>query len=635
MTPARISVAFVLLLSAVTAGAAEAPRPRTILMLLSGDGANPTGTMFVQGFREALPALSDRSKPPFVVYVEFLDLNRFGDVPGYREQARAWFLNKYAQRRVDVIVTMYDAATSFALDVRDSLWPDVPIVAAGVSPGRFDGDDRPRRLTGWLMPNATAGFARIIKRTFPATRKLVLVSGSSYADRAWLKMASGWFAVTAPHLEPIILAELPVSELLTRLKGLPQDSVVLFLSYLVDGDGRPIELNSLAKLISQTANRPIFAPADTAIGNGVLGAYCIPTNQMGSSTCAIAQRVLDGADVDALPFLPSPRFVPIFDERQMKRWEVRRSQLPQDAIILYGEPNLWADHPALISTTAATLVILFGLVVVLTIERRRRILAQLESHQRFVEMSAMNRRAALGELSASIAHEINQPLGAIMNNAEAARLMLERPDPPMDDIRAAVVAIRDDDRRASEIVRRIRALVARGEFEVTMVDLRELIVNTLAIVEGDVRLNGVHVVQHFRRISPVAVDRTHLQQVLMNIVINALDAMKDATDRVLVVRVYESANATGISVSDTGAGFSPDALRRAFEPFFTTKNGARGMGMGLAISRRIIEAHQGTITVSNNARGPGATVTILLPRIAEARAESASSAREPEMAPST
>ena len=279
------------------------------------------------------------------------------------------------------------------------------------------------------------------------------------------------------------------------------------------------------------------------------------------------------------------------------------------------EPSLWRDHYGLVLAASMSLVALSGLVIGLVAERRRRLVAEAQGHASLNEVSFMNRRAALGELTASIAHEINQPLGAILNNAEAADILLGMDPPPFDEVRDAVRAIRDDDLRAGEIVRRLRALLSRGGTEHAAVDVRRLIADTFALLRSDALGSHVQLAADVAGHPVASGDSTQLRQVLLNVCLNGIDAMRgsSAATRHLTVSAREDPRGIVIAVADQGGGFSPDAIARAFEAFYTTKEARSGMGMGLAITKRIIEAHEGTISIANNAPGPGATVTIVLP----------------------
>jgi two-component system sensor kinase FixL len=234
-----------------------------------------------------------------------------------------------------------------------------------------------------------------------------------------------------------------------------------------------------------------------------------------------------------------------------------------------------------------------------------------EAHRDLIHAS---RVAALGELTASIAHEVNQPLGAILSNAEAAELLLESESPPLDELRKILADIRNDDVRAGEIIHHIRLLMRKRAMKSGSLDINELSSEVVRLMEPEVQRRNVSLNTEFTAApATISGDRVHLQQVLMNLILNGMEAMADmpAAERRLYVRTTTNGQRrVEISVTDSGRGIPPEKLPRLFDSFFTTKE--NGMGLGLAIARSIIDAHQGRIFAENNSDG-GATFRFDLP----------------------
>jgi signal transduction histidine kinase len=274
---------------------------------------------------------------------------------------------------------------------------------------------------------------------------------------------------------------------------------------------------------------------------------------------------------------------------------------------------LWREHRPL-ALAAVGLILLQALLIGgLLVEYRRRQRAQLEARRYLAGMAHLDRRAAMGELTASLAHELNQPLTAILRNAEAARMLLARPDPPLDELRDIVDDIRSDDRRAGDIIRRLRTLLRQHELSPEPVDVNAVAQETVAFVVPDAASKDVRLDVDFSSVPGIVTgDRVHLQQVVLNLLLNGVDAVARVAHgrRRVLVRTACNDGHVDISVADTGPGFAPDVLPRAFEPFFSTKED--GMGMGLSIARSIVDAHGGRIMATNNDHG-GATVRFVLP----------------------
>lgn len=242
----------------------------------------------------------------------------------------------------------------------------------------------------------------------------------------------------------------------------------------------------------------------------------------------------------------------------------------------------------------------------------RRAAERLAAEQR-AELAHLGRVAMVGELSAALAHEINQPLTAILANARAAMRLVKSDGPRAAELRAILEDIAADDMRAGTVIHRARDLVKKGSSEPRILSVNEMVGEVLALARTDLQDHGV--VSRTRLCSPtprVLGDRVQLQQVLLNLIMNASDAMRDtqAGQRLLIVSTTTRGDGVRIEVEDRGSGIAPDALEKVFEPFVTTKRD--GLGLGLSICRSIITAHHGSIWAQNNSEG-GATFVISLP----------------------
>jgi C4-dicarboxylate-specific signal transduction histidine kinase len=242
--------------------------------------------------------------------------------------------------------------------------------------------------------------------------------------------------------------------------------------------------------------------------------------------------------------------------------------------------------------------------------------AQLEMRRLQDEIAHVGRVSMMGQLASSLAHEINQPLGAILRNAEAAELFLENKTPDLEEIRTILADIRADDQRAGSVIDRMRSLLKRHVLNTQLLDLNELVGDVAQLARPDAATRQVKLAVNVPAdLPPVRGDRVHLQQVLLNLIVNGMDAMNGASPgnrRVTVSAREGAAKTVEVSVSDTGHGIATEKLAHVFDPFFTTK--ADGMGMGLPISRTIVESHGGRLWVENN-NGSGAIFRFTLPLV--------------------
>jgi PAS domain S-box-containing protein len=246
--------------------------------------------------------------------------------------------------------------------------------------------------------------------------------------------------------------------------------------------------------------------------------------------------------------------------------------------------------------------------------------AELEAQRLEDEIAHVGRVSMMGQLASALAHEINQPLGAILRNAEAAELFMQSKTPDLEEIRAILADIRTDDQRAGSVIDRMRALLKRHVLDTQLLDLAELVGTVTQLAWSDAAMRQVKLKVNLPAdLPPVRGDRVHLQQVLLNLILNGMDAMNGASQenrRVTVSARVDAARTVEIAVSDTGHGISAEKLAQIFDPFFTTK--PDGMGMGLAISRTIIESHGGRLWAESN-NSSGATFRFTLPVAEETR----------------
>ena len=245
--------------------------------------------------------------------------------------------------------------------------------------------------------------------------------------------------------------------------------------------------------------------------------------------------------------------------------------------------------------------------------------AELEAQRHRDQLAHVSRVSMMGQLASTLAHELNQPLGAILRNAEAAELFLQASPPDLQEVRAILADIRKDDQRAGEVIDRMRGLLKRRESQWSELDLNALAEEVADLLRFDADARRVKLTLKLSRsVSRVRGDRVQLQQVLLNLILNAMDAINgcEAEKRAVAVCVRSASADVEVAVSDMGQGILADNLKHLFEPFFTTK--PSGMGLGLAISHTIIKVHGGRLWAENNPDG-GATFRFTLPMSGERR----------------
>jgi PAS domain S-box-containing protein len=310
------------------------------------------------------------------------------------------------------------------------------------------------------------------------------------------------------------------------------------------------------------------------------------------------------------------------DDRELVERAVRRAVADQSdyaaeyRVVLPDNTQRWVTARGRVyPDTHGKPVRMMGATIDITARKQ----AELEVQQQRGELAHLSRVTMLGELSGSLAHELNQPLTAILSNAQAAQRFLAHDNADLNEVRDILADIVAEDKRAGEVIRRLRLLLKKGEVQHQPFDLNEAVREVLKLVRSDLVNQGVAVHTELAPALPaVNADRVQLQQVLLNLVMNACDAMAGgpAGDHKLIIRTGLAGNeGIRVSVADRGVGLAPDNLEKVFEPFFTTK--VQGMGLGLSVCRTIITAHGGKLWAANNPER-GATFHFTLPASTEA-----------------
>ena len=367
--------------------------------------------------------------------------------------------------------------------------------------------------------------------------------------------------------------------------------------------------------IAEVANRPIVNNTETQLGHGAVGGLILRPNLIGDDAARLTLRILNGESAANIPVVLGDYAKPMFDWRQLTRWGIRESQLPPGSEIRFRVPGIWEQYRWYVLTALFIAVLQLVMIIWLLVERRRRHIVELNLRHRLAEVIHLNRSATAGALSASIAHELNQPLGAILSNAEAAELYLEANPPNLERIKTILGNIRRDDQHAANIIIHMRGLLKeKSEAGLQDFALNDAIKDTVQFITRVATERGVALNTNLVQSDPsVRVDKIQLEQVILNLALNAMDAMKNCVPgrRQLSIKTALVGNSeVKVSVADSGTGIASDMLNKIFDTFYTTKQD--GTGIGLSIARTIIENFGGKIWAENRPRG-GAVIRFTLP----------------------
>jgi signal transduction histidine kinase len=695
---------------------AASERVKTVLVFVPEDAMVPSIADFTRSFQQTV--LSEE-REPVTVNIEYLDLAWF-ESAGYERALRDFYLTKYREQRPEALVVFADA-TPFVLKLQQELWPQVPLLS--VLNDEFLAEALPKSpyLRGNWADLDIPGTVQVALRLLPDTRQVALILGSSQRELSAWSYVEQEVRSAAPGREFIGLKGLSLEELRQQVRTLPEDTAVFLIGFMQDANGKSLVSRDVLQLLHASGGPPIFSVHKTMLGRGIVGGMLMDYELLGQQVARRSLRLLNGEPASSLPPGALETNLLAFDARELNRWQIPESRLPPGSMVSFREPGLWDRYRWQVTAALAAGLLQAVLILVLLMERRRRMGAQrlnlavldslpgsvaildrhgvvlratpaperleslgglpagkllvpggpyleafreaasaghpeaagvatllqdvlsgraregmvefrglapdswlelrtrrldlpeggavaalvdvtprrraeLEARQARDERAHLERVAAVGELGVSIAHELNQPLAAILTNAETAQRLLQRTPTNLPLLQEMLQDIVSDDKRAGEIIHHMRALLKKGGARVARHDFNELVRRVTRLVGNDAQLRGATLtLQLADAVLPVKGDGVQLQQVVLNLIINALDAVGACPPggRQVWIRTRQVEERVELVVEDSGVGLGEDSLERLFEPFFTTK--PTGLGMGLSISRSILEVHQGRL----------------------------------------
>jgi signal transduction histidine kinase len=607
----RILLSAVMLLLALTGAAYSEPK-RVLILHPFGRDFVPWGE-YGRTFREELL----RQSPEGIdLYEASLASARSADVEEgpFADYLRALFV----KRQPDLVVAISSPAIRFIQKHRDQLFPSVPAVYMGVEQRRVP----PAALTTHDALVVTAiDFNLIVEnilKVLPNTTNIAVVLGNSPNEQYWLEQLRAEFKPLENRVAFTWFNELSFEQMLQRVATLPPNTAIFFALLSVDAAGVPHEEGTAMARLSAVTNAPIFSYSDAFLGHGIVGGSMISVSSVGRQAASAGVRILGGeapADVNTPPIkVGTPRY----DWRELQRWNISESRLPAGSEIYFRSPGMWKQYWPQMSAGMVALLLQAVIISWLILERRRRYFAEAEASSRRREVVRLNRVTTANVLSSSIAHELNQPLGAILSNTEAAQMLLKASPPDLTQIGEILSDIIRDEQRAGEIILGLRNLLNdRKEADLQALDLNDTVpelvkIVTPEIVKREITLRAVLAPEAL----PVRADPIHMQQVIMNLVMNGMDAMEDEPrPHNLTIRTRRNAeyDVAEVRVSDSGKGIPGENLTSIFDAFVTTK--PQGTGLGLPIARTIIESYGGTIWAENRQRGAVFCFTLPLVRV--------------------
>ncbi|WP_157112214.1 sensor histidine kinase [Pandoraea faecigallinarum] len=614
----RVAVSLAVVVTCgVVAPDARSAEPPKVVLLTGGDPMQAAVLMQTQAIRTVLNAALPLGTETFL---DTLDGLRFGgDL--LTPELFALLRKKYAGQRIDLVIAIGNYAAEFARTHHEAIWPGTPVIVTSV-PEAWLRKTSAFPQTFVMIPYRieVGKTLAIIGALQPSATHLVVIGGSAEMDRRFSDEIVEAAAVNGRKWAAIERWEgMSAQELRTRLARLDKHtSAVLYGTQYRDNEGRRYFPFELIDKIAGDAPVPIYGWYANYIEHGAAAGAVYDLAENGRNTGEVAARMLMAdagttrPDVGAstLPILPARCVANI---AVLRRLGISESALGPDCKWLNAPHSpyreYWKEIAVVIFVIGAQAITILAMLN----QRRERRRAELDAMKRGADLTRASRIATVGELSASIAHEIGQPLGAILSNIDAADLMMQSEGPNASELREILTDVRRDALRTHDVIVRLRALLQKQAITFTPVAFDAVLERAISLVHPEARRRGIVLRTAFgTRDAQVLADQVQLQQILLNLCVNAMDAMENAEqqDRELSVTTRLVEDAVELVVADRGVGIEDTNVERLFEAFYTTKE--RGTGLGLSIVRSIADAHKGNISARPRPGG-GTEFTLWLP----------------------
>jgi signal transduction histidine kinase len=598
-----------------TANAPAAEPKRVLLVQSFGSAATPFTARLVAFETELIAKMGERVDLDEVS----LDMARYAD-RDIQEAIVNYLQKREAKWQPDLVVPIGSSATIFVANYRDRLFPETPILYVVdrrlLPPGALEKNaayvgqeiDLPRSLEDMLQ-------------VAPATKNIAVIVGATPLEHYWQEAFQKAAEPLAGRINFTYYSDLSFDQMEERVSTLPPDSYIFFLVLVRDAAGVTLNADGALQRLHAVAHAPINSIFEHQLGLGIVGGRLYQSEGVGKEAADVAVRILHGEPASSIPPRLFERLPARYDWRELQRWKINEKLLPPGSTVLFREPTLWDRYRAWIITGFSICILqallITGLLANLVKRRRaERSLTQAEKQARHhrEQINLLSRVSLLGEMTASLAHELNQPLSAIITNANAGKRLIDRAKEDPEILRDILVDVVADGHRAYEIIQDVRNTIKKGDAIRRRINLNELVTNVAHVVRPDAVACSCEVETSLARDLPlIEGDPVQIQQVLVNLVSNAFDAMRQTPPNQRKVEISTGGNGDGevrLSVRDHGTGIRSEVHEQLFDQFFTTKE--QGLGMGLAIVRSIVEAHGGKIHAENVADG-GACFYFTLP----------------------
>jgi signal transduction histidine kinase len=584
---------------------AQEKKVRTCVMFFSYSASMGAYQNMLDGFNDSF--IQPLNSPVSIV-AEYLDLGRTNN-EAYGRSIVDMYNEKYKENSVDLIIAVGPGILPFLKKAGLNMLKNSPLILVDIFTTQTDSINNASQfnaLSIYLKYNYFNKSFNKICELFPDRKNVYCVNGNGGLDKYYLSILKDSEDSYRGKHDFINITGISIDSTLRKIALLTEESMVVMVSYSEDINGIPFTTPEATNLITKVSNVPVFILGSDSFpkDGGALGGYVINYTNVGREFGNAANKIIRGTDSKSIKVNLNSFYQYIFDWRELKRWDLLDSKaIPEHSVLLYQYHSFFSEYKwyilgIIVFMVSQTLIIIY-LVRAYRVQKKVK-LQIVENQNLFNIIAREDRLSKMTVLTASLSHELNQPLTAILSCAQAGVRFLDSDKLDRDQAKEIFKSIIEDDKRAGGIIRGVRSLMKLEIREKENVMVNSLVQETLDIMRNEIFRHGVKITTNLEK-TPVFVfaDKIQLQQVLLNFLRNSIEALGkiDSDDKRIDISMKLVKDSVTVSVRDSGPGIDKSILETIFKPFVTTSKS--GFGIGLAVSRSIIQNHNGDIWAEN------------------------------------
>jgi signal transduction histidine kinase len=576
---------------------------KTILILCALSPAQPAYRLILGGIRQKL---TEQFGDRYSLHTEYLEIESYPK-DDYPKERFDIYNQKYRDIKIDLLICVGRNAIVPIKQYAEDYLLNLPTISID-----FDFSDNGFKSNLKLNEQTTeigmkVNFNKSISNAlslFPETTSLYFIGGTSPFDKYLMSIAVEESKIIESSKELILITDKSMDNILQQVSSLPVNSLIFVPSFNADLKLVTYYNPEAIRLISMAANVPVFAYSDMGFGDGAVGGYILSFEKIGLLSGVFAVKILEGADPSSLSATEQDYYDYVLDWRQLKRWNIADSDLiPEESTILFKEVNFIDEYKWILGAVLLFLVLQSMMIAnLIRLNRNQKLMTKkvIETENRYREFLHEDRSLRLGQLTASLSHELNQPLTAILSTAQAGINFINSNEATPELLKQIFQKIVENDKRGASILSSIRGMMKIEHREKEKTDINSLVNEVAKVYKNEASMHGIQL--NIRLLDePVYIfaDGIQIQQVLLNLIFNASHSMEKINASNKIITISNTINNTDVivSVSDRGTGIDEAEKDKLFKPFITSKK--EGMGIGLVICRSIVKDHNGKIWAEN------------------------------------